>query len=60
MTVPTTEASNFIKKRRLCHRRFPVNFAKLLRMPFLTEYPWRLLLNLSRGIFIKVLPNRLE
>ena len=60
MAVPTTEACNFIKKKRLCHRRFPVNFARLLRIPFLTEHPWWLLLNLSRGIFIKVLPNRLE
>ena len=60
MAVPTTEACNFIKKKRLCHRRFPVNFARSLRIPFLTEHPWWLLLNLSRGIFIKVLPNRLE
>ena len=36
-------ACNFIKKR-LWDRCFPVNFAKLLRAPFLTEHLWWLLL----------------
>ena len=27
-------------KKRLWHRRFPVNFAKLLRKPFLPEHLW--------------------
>ena len=31
-------------KRRLWHRCFPVNFAKFLRTPFLTEHLWWLLL----------------
>ena len=30
-------------KKRLCHRCFPVNFAKFLRTPFLTEHLWWLL-----------------
>ena len=29
---------NFIKKKRLCYRCFPVNFAKFPRTPFLTEH----------------------
>ena len=33
----------FLKKRSW-HRCFPVNFAKALRTPFLTEHLWRLLL----------------
>ena len=33
-------------KKRLWHRWFPVNFAKILRTPFLTEYLWWLLLSL--------------
>ena len=32
-------------KRRLLHRRFPVNFVKFLRTPFCTEQLWWLLLN---------------
>ena len=35
-----------ILKKRLWHRCFPVNFAKFLRTPFLTEYRWWLLLKL--------------
>ena len=31
-------------KKRLWHRCFPVNFAKFLRIPFLTEHLWWLLL----------------
>ena len=31
-------------KKRLCHRCFPVNFAKFLRTPFLQNTSWRLLL----------------
>ena len=31
-------------KKRLCHRCFPVNFAKFLRTPFRTEHLWWLLL----------------
>ena len=30
--------------KRLCHRCFPVNFAKFLRTPFFTEHFWWLLL----------------
>ena len=46
----TKKVCNFIKKR-LWHRRFPMNFAKLLWTPFLTEQLWWLLLfcvNLSK------------
>ena len=32
-------------KKRLWRRRFPVNFVKFLRTPFLTEHLWWLLLN---------------
>ena len=31
-------------KKRLCHRYFPVNFAKFLKTPFLQDTSWRLLL----------------
>ena len=31
-------------KKRLCHSCFPVNFAKFLRTPYLTEHLWWLLL----------------
>ena len=34
--------------KRLWHRRFPVNFAKFLRTPFLTEHLRQLLLNEER------------
>ena len=41
---------NFIKKR-LWHRLFPVNFAKFIRTPFLTEHlRWQLLNNHSLAI----------
>ena len=33
------QACNFIKKR-LWHRCFPLNVAKFLRTPFLTEHLW--------------------
>ena len=33
-------------KKRLWHRYFPVNFAKFLRAPFLTEHLWWLLLRI--------------
>ena len=32
------------KKKRVCHRSFPVNFVKFLRTPFLKEHLWWLLL----------------
>ena len=35
-------------KKRLWHRCFPVNFAKFLRTPFLTEHLWWLLLVFSK------------
>ena len=31
----------FLLKKRLWHRCFPVNFAKFLRTPFLTEHLWQ-------------------
>ena len=35
-------------KKSLCHRCFPVNFAKLLRAPVFTEHlRWLLLINLE-------------
>ena len=40
--VPAT-----LLKKRLWHRWFPVNFAKFLRTPFLTEHLWWLLLNIQ-------------
>ena len=39
-------ACNFIKKERLWHRCFPMNFAKFLRTPFLQNTPGRLLLEI--------------
>ena len=41
-------------KKRLWHRYFPVNFAKFLRTPFLTEHLWWLLLNLVTLLIEKV------
>ena len=35
-------------KKRLWHRCFPVNFVKFLRIPFLTEHLWLLLLHFWR------------
>ena len=37
--------SSTLLKKRLWDRCFPVNFVKFLRIPFLTEYLWRLLLD---------------
>ena len=34
-----------LRKKRLWHRCFPVNFSKFLRTPLLTEHLWWLLLN---------------
>ena len=33
-----------LSKKGLWHRCFPLNFAKLLRIPFLKEHPWWLLM----------------
>ena len=35
-------------KKRLWRRFFPVNFAKFLRIPFLTEHLWWLLQQISK------------
>ena len=40
-------------KKRLCHRCFPVNFAKFLRTPFFTEHLWWLLLIPAAFFFFK-------
>ena len=40
--------ANLLKKR-LRHRRFPVNFVKFLRRTFFIEHPWWLLLFRSTG-----------
>ena len=37
-------ATATLLKKRLWHRRFPVNFAKFLRTPFFIEHLWWLLL----------------
>ena len=50
------EAGNFIKKR-LWHRCFPVNFAKFVRTPFLTEHLWWLLLKFTFLPFYYTLHN---
>ena len=42
-------------KKRLCHRCCPVNFAKFLRTPFLTEYLRWLLLEQNEKIFCLLL-----
>ena len=47
-----TEACNFIKKERLRHRCFSVNFAKFSRTSFLQNTFGRLLLTFS--LFIKL------
>ena len=39
-------------KKRLWHRCFPVNFAKFLRTPFLTEHLRWLLLDGVRGVVL--------
>ena len=41
-----------VLKRRLWHRCFPVNFAKFVRTPFLTEHLWWLLLYFSKNLII--------
>ena len=43
MTNMSLKPATLIKKR-LCHRYFPVNFAKFLKTPFLPDTSWRLLL----------------
>ena len=40
-------------KKRLWHRCFPVNFTKILRIPFLTEHLRWLLLDSTLNIFLK-------
>ena len=40
-------ARGSLLKKRLWHRCFPVNFAKFLKTPFLTEHLRWLLLNIS-------------
>ena len=42
--VTGSRPATLFKKKRLRHRCFPVNFAKFLRGPFLTEHLQRLLL----------------
>ena len=39
--------SLFFNKKKFWHRRFPVNFAKFSRSPFLIEHLWWLLLYCS-------------
>ena len=38
-------------KKRLWHRRFPVNFAKFLKIPFFIEHLWWLLLKKRRFMY---------
>ena len=38
-------------KMTICHKGFPVNFAKFLRTPVYIEHLWLLLLTFSRGLF---------
>ena len=45
-------------KKRFWHRRFPVNFAKFLRTPFLTEHLQWLLLTLLKPISKKQLAQK--
>ena len=55
-TVAGLEPATLLKKR-LWHKSFPVNFAKFLRTPFLTEQIWWLLLifpNLFKLYFNKM------
>ena len=47
-TCATIPFSIKLSKKRFWHRCFPVNFAKFLRTPFLTEHPRWLLLKLQR------------
>ena len=43
---PTT-----LLKKRLWHRRFPVNYAKFLKIPFFIEHLWWLLLTKRRFMY---------
>ena len=45
------QACNFLEKKKLWHRCFPVNFAKFLRMPFVIEHLRWLFLTLE---FLKI------
>ena len=56
LKVAGLQACNFIKKR-LQHRRFPVNIAKFVRNPFLKEHLWWLLLY-DGTVFAKKLHHR--
>ena len=44
-----------LSKKRLWHRCFPVNFAKFLRTPFLTEHPRWLLLTVAVSVSVSTL-----
>ena len=44
----TPVPENLLLKKSLWHRCFPVNFAKCLRPPFLTEHLWWLLLQITK------------
>ena len=46
-----------ILKKRLCHRCFPVNFAKFLRTPFLIEHLWWPLLKITNQFFLLLCMN---
>ena len=56
------QACNSIKKDRLWHSYFPVNFAKFLRTPFLQNISRRLLLQLSQKkiMFVVTRPSLLK
>ena len=47
-------------KKRLWHRRFPVNFAEFLRTPFLQNISWRLLQNQDNLSNINTFLSNLE
>ena len=51
MFKQSSRACSFIKKNRLWHRCFPVNFAKLLKAPFRTEHLRWLLLCVEVKLF---------
>ena len=51
MFKQSSRACSFIKKNRLWHRCFPVNFAKLLKAPFRSEYLRWLLLCVEVKLF---------
>ena len=52
--VADLRSANLLKKR-LWHRCFPVNFAKFLRIPFLQNTSWRLLLHQMK---ISMIPRK--